>query len=101
MTASAGSKPLAQAAAAKKLPTVYGYRQNVDAGGLLSYGVNLDWCNHRAAYYVDRILKGDKPADLPIEFPNQLELVINLKMAKALGLTVPSSLLVRADEVIE
>jgi putative ABC transport system substrate-binding protein len=101
MTASAASKPIAQAAASKRLPTVYGYRQNVDAGGLLSYGVNLDWCNHRAAYYVDRILKGSKPSDLPIEFPTQIELVINLKAAKALGLTVPSSLLVRADEVIE
>jgi putative ABC transport system substrate-binding protein len=101
MTASAASKPLAQAAASKRLPTVYGYRQNVDAGGLVSYGVNLDWCNHRAAYYVDKILKGAKPSDLPIEFPTHLELVINLKTAKALGLTVPSSLLVRADEVIE
>jgi putative tryptophan/tyrosine transport system substrate-binding protein len=101
MTSSAASKPLAQAAASKRLPTVYGYRQNVDAGGLVSYGVNLDWCNHRAAYYVDKILKGAKPSDLPIEFPTHLELVINLKTAKALGLTVPSSLLVRADEVIE
>jgi putative tryptophan/tyrosine transport system substrate-binding protein len=95
------SKPIAQAAASKRLPTVYGYRQHVDAGGLVSYGVNLDWCNHRAAYYVDKILKGAKPSDLPIEFPTQLELVINLKTAKTLGLTVPSSLLVRADEVIE
>ena len=95
------SKSFAQAAASKKLPTVYGYRQHVDAGGLVSYGVNLDWCNHRAAYYVDKILKGAKPSDLPIEFPTRLELVINLKTAKALGLTVPSSLLVRTDEVIE
>jgi putative tryptophan/tyrosine transport system substrate-binding protein len=94
-------KPIAQAAASKRLPTVYGYREHVEAGGLLSYGVNLDWCNHRAAYYVDKILKGAKPSDLPIEFPTHLELVINLKTAKALGLTVPSSLLVRADEVIE
>jgi len=101
MTSSAASESLAQAAASKRLPTVYGYRQNVDAGGLVSYGVNLDWCNHRAAYYVDKILKGAKPSDLPIEFPTHLELVINLKAAKALGLTVPSSLLVRADEVIE
>jgi putative ABC transport system substrate-binding protein len=95
------SKPIAQAAASKRLPTVYGYRQHVDAGGLISYGVNLDWCMHRAAYYVDKILKGAKLSDLPIEFPTNLELVINLKTAKALGLTVPSSLLVRADEVIE
>jgi putative tryptophan/tyrosine transport system substrate-binding protein len=95
------SKPIAEAAASKRLPSVYGYRQNVEAGGLISYGVNLEWCNHRAAYYVDKILKGAKPSDLPIEFPTQLELLINLKTAKTLGLTVPSSLLVRADEVIE
>jgi putative ABC transport system substrate-binding protein len=95
------SKPIAEAAALKKLPTVYGYRQHVDAGGLVSYGVNLEWCNHRAAYYVDKILKGAKPSDLPIEFPTNLELVINRKTAGALGLTMPSSLLVRADEVIE
>ena len=95
------SKPIAQAAASKRMPTVYGYREHVEAGGLISYGVNLDWCNHRAAYYVDRILKGAKPSDLPIEFPTNVELVINLKTAKALGITVPSSLLVRADEVIE
>jgi putative ABC transport system substrate-binding protein len=101
MLSSAASKSLAQAAASERLPTVYGYRQHIDAGGLVSYGVNLDWCNHRAAYYVDKILKGAKPSDLPIEFPTHLELVINLKTAKALGLTVPSSLLVRADEVIE
>jgi ABC-type uncharacterized transport system substrate-binding protein len=62
------SKPVAQAAASKSLPTVYGYRQHVDAGGLISYGVNLDWCNHRAAYYVDKILKGAKPSELPISF---------------------------------
>jgi len=95
------SKPIAQAAASKRLPSVYGYRQHVDAGGLVSYGVNLDWCNHRAAYYVDKILKGAKPSDLPIEFPTNIELVINLKTAKALGLRVPPSLLVRADEMIE
>jgi putative tryptophan/tyrosine transport system substrate-binding protein len=95
------SKPIAQTAALKKVPSVYGYRQHVDAGGLVSYGVNLDWCNHRAAYFVDKILKGAKPSDLPIEFPTHLELVINLKTAKALGITVPPSLLVRADEVIE
>jgi ABC-type uncharacterized transport system substrate-binding protein len=94
------SKPIAQTAALKKVPSVYGYRQHVDAGGLVSYGVNLDWCNHRAAYFVDKILKGAKPSDLPIEFPTHLELVINLKTAKALGITVPPSLLVRADEVI-
>jgi putative ABC transport system substrate-binding protein len=94
-------QPIARAAASKRLPTVYGYREHVDVGGLLSYGINLDWCYHRSAYYVDRILKGAKPSDLPIEFPTNVELVINLKTAKALGITVPSSLLVRADEVIE
>jgi putative tryptophan/tyrosine transport system substrate-binding protein len=94
-------KPIAQAAASKRLPTVYGYREHVEAGGLLSYGVNLDWCNHRAAYYVDKILKGAKPSDLPIEFPTDIELVINLKTAKALGLNISPMLLTRADEVIE
>jgi len=86
---------------AKKLPSVYGYHQHVQAGGLASYGVNLPWCFHRAAYYVDKILKGAKPADLPVEFPTKLKLFINLKTAKALNLTVPPSLLARADEVIE
>ena len=95
------SKTIAEAAASKRLPTVYGYREHVEAGGLVSYGINLDWCQHREAYYVDKILKGTKPSDLPIEFPTNVELVINLKTAKALGITVPSSLLVRADEAIE
>jgi len=94
-------KQTAEAAAAKKLASVYGYREHVEAGGLISYGVNLNWCFHRAAYYVDRILKGAKPADLPVEFPTEIELVINRKTAKALGLKIPSTLLVRADEVIE
>jgi putative ABC transport system substrate-binding protein len=94
-------QPIAEAAASKRLPTVYGYREHVDAGGLISYGADLMWCAHRTAYYVDRILKGAKPSDLPIEFTTNIEMVINLKVAKALGLTVPSSLLVRADEVIE
>jgi putative tryptophan/tyrosine transport system substrate-binding protein len=92
---------IAETAAAKKLPSVYGYREHVEAGGLISYGVNLSWCYHRAAYYVDKILKGEKPANLPVEFPTQIELVINLKTAKALGLTVSPMLLARADEVIE
>jgi putative ABC transport system substrate-binding protein len=92
---------IAAAAAARKLPSVYGYREHVEAGGLISYGVNLSWCFRRAAYYVDRILEGAKPADLPVEYPNTLELVINLKTAKALGFEVPPGLLARADEVIE
>jgi putative tryptophan/tyrosine transport system substrate-binding protein len=95
------SKQIAAAAAAKKLPTVYGYREHVEAGGLISYGVNLNWCYHRAAYYVDKLLKGAKPGDLPVEFPTKIELVINLKTAKVIGLTLPRSLLERADEVIE
>ena len=94
-------KQIAEAAAAKKLPTVYGYREHVEAGGLISYGVNLNSCFHRAAYYVDRILKGTKPGDLPVEFPTRIELVINLTTATALGLTMPPGLLVAADEVIE
>jgi putative ABC transport system substrate-binding protein len=94
-------KQIAEAAAAKKLPTVYGYREHVEAGGLISYGVNLNSCYHRAAYYVDRILKGAKPSDLPVEFPTNIELVINLRTARALGLTVPPTLIARADEVIE
>ena len=94
-------KQTAEAAAAKKLPSVYGYREHVEAGGLISYGVDLNWCFHRAAYYVDRILKGTKPADLALEFPTEIELVINLKTAKALGLEIPQTLLARAHEVIE
>jgi putative ABC transport system substrate-binding protein len=94
-------KQIAEEAAAKKLPTIYGYREHAEAGGLISYGVNLNSCFHRAAYYVDRILKGAKPGDLPVEFPNNVELVINLKTAKTLGLKIPPTLLVRADEVIE
>ena len=92
---------IAEAAAAKKLPTVYGYHQHVEVGGLISYGVDLDWCYRRTAYFVDRILKGAKPGDLPVEFPTTLELWINQKTAKALGLKIPSTLLVRADKIIE
>jgi putative tryptophan/tyrosine transport system substrate-binding protein len=92
---------IAEAAAAKKLPTVYGYHEHVQAGGLISYGVNLDWCFHRAAYFVDRILKGAKAADLPVEFPTTLELWIHMKTAKALGLKISPDLLVRADKIIE
>jgi putative ABC transport system substrate-binding protein len=92
---------IAEVALAKKLPSVYGYREHVQAGGLASYGIDLLWCFHRAAYYVDKILKGAKPADLPVEFPTKILLFINMKTARALGLTVPPSLLVRADEVIE
>jgi putative ABC transport system substrate-binding protein len=94
-------KEIAEAETAKRLPTVYGYREHVEAGGLISYGVDLDQCFYRGAYYVDKILKGAKPAELPVEFPTRLTLAVNLKTAKALGITVPPTLLVRADEVVE
>jgi ABC-type uncharacterized transport system substrate-binding protein len=92
---------IAEIAAARILPTAYGYREHVEAGGLISYGVSLDWCFHRTAYYVDKILKGAKPSELPLEFPTNLQLSINLKTAKALKLDIPRALLDRADEVIE
>jgi putative ABC transport system substrate-binding protein len=84
-----------------RLPTTFAQREYVEAGGLLAYGPNLKAGFHRSATYVDRILKGAKPADLPVERPTTFELVINLKTAKVLGLTIPQSLLVRADEVIQ
>jgi putative tryptophan/tyrosine transport system substrate-binding protein len=94
-------RKIAGLAATTHLPAVYGYREHVDDGGLISYGVDLRACFRRAAYYVHKILNGVVPGDLPIEFPTRLELVINLKTAKALGLDVPATLLARADEVIE
>jgi putative tryptophan/tyrosine transport system substrate-binding protein len=88
-------------AARHKLPTVYFERFFVAGGGLISYGPNFIDQFRRAASYVDRILKGEKPADLPVEAPTKYELVVNLKTANGLGLAVPQSILLRADEVIE
>jgi putative ABC transport system substrate-binding protein len=88
-------------AAKHRLPAVYTLRYLAAAGGLISYGPDLLDQHRRAAGYVDRILRGEKPADLPVQAPTKYELVINLKTAKALGLTVPETLLARADEVIE
>jgi putative ABC transport system substrate-binding protein len=84
-----------------RLPTIYFSEDLPKAGGLVSYGVSPHAIYRRLAYYVDRILKGANPGDLPIEQPTKFELVINLKTAKALGLTIPQSLLLRADEVIQ
>jgi putative ABC transport system substrate-binding protein len=84
-----------------RLAAIYQWREHVDAGGLMSYGSSLGEVFRRAASQVDRIFKGANPADLPVEQPTQFELEINLKTAKALGITIPSSLLVRADHVIQ
>jgi putative ABC transport system substrate-binding protein len=95
------ARRVAELAARSRLPAMYGVRPYVEAGGLISYGPDLIDIWRRAAVFVDKILKGAKPGDLPIEQPSKFELVINLKAAKALGLTIPPSLLLRADHVIE
>ena len=93
--------PIAAFARTHRLPLISAFRRVVEAGGLMSYGPNLHELWRQAARYIDKILKGTKPADLPVEQPTAFELIINLKTAKALGLTVPSTLLARSDEVIE
>ena len=88
-------------AAKSRLPAIYGVREFADAGGLLAYGASLADLSRRAAGYVDKILKGTRPSDLPVEQPTKFDFVINLKTAKSLGLSIPSAVLARADEVIE
>lgn len=93
-------RQIAELAMKNRLPSVFGFREHVETGGLMSYGPSLTYSYRRAATYVDKILKGAKPAELPVEQPTTFEMIINLKTAKALGITIPQSLLVRADEVI-
>ena len=93
--------PIISAAARNNVPAVYGASVSVREGGLLSYGVDQVDTFRRAATYVDRILRGEKPGDLPVQFPTKFEMVVNRKTATALGLAVPPSILLRADEVIE
>ena len=92
---------LAQIALKHRLPGIYWSRDYVDVGGLMTYSANINDLRRRAATYVDRILRGASPADLPVERPTRFELIINAKTAKALGLTIPQSVLLRADQVIE
>ena len=97
----ANQKRIVEFAAANRLPAIYVWRRYVDAGGLMSYGPSFYELWRRAAAYVDKILKGAKPADLPVEQPTKFELVVNLKTAKELGRIIPPAILARVDEVIE
>jgi putative ABC transport system substrate-binding protein len=92
---------IAELAAENRLPALHGFREAAEAGGLMAYGTNLVDQSRRAAIYVDKVLRGAKPSELPIEQPTKFEFVINLKAAKLLGLTIPQSLLLQADQVIE
>jgi putative ABC transport system substrate-binding protein len=92
---------LAELVREHRLPSMFGSKENVQAGGLISYSADLTDLHRRAASYIDKILKGAKPDELPVEQASKYEMVINLKTAKALGITIPASLLARADEVIE
>jgi len=92
---------LAELAVKARLPGMFPVREYVEVGGLMAYGASFSYNHRRAAVYVDKILKGARPADLPVEQPTKFDLVINLKTAKALGLTIPPALLGRADEVIQ
>jgi putative tryptophan/tyrosine transport system substrate-binding protein len=94
-------RQIAASALALRLPTIYNFREHVEAGGLISFGIDVRENFRHAAYFVTRILKGAKPADLPVEFPTKVELVINRKTAKQLGLTIPQTLLARADDLVE
>ena len=85
----------------ERIPTIFGFREFVDAGGLMSYGANFPDLFSRAAEFVDKILRGARPADIPVQQPVKFDLIVNLKAAKALGLKIPEAFLLRADEVIE
>jgi putative ABC transport system substrate-binding protein len=94
-------KEIAGFAAEQRLPSIYGFREFCDAGGLLCYGTNLQHQSRRFGYFIDKILKGTRPGDIPIEEPTSHELIVNARTAKLLGLSIPTSILLRADEVIE